>query len=221
MIYRSVLYLVQRLCYSVRYRLGVSIEVVVKQAVVAVVGYEADLGEAARHIRAAIDEIVLSILAREAGLNAPVFGYPGGGERVTDVLRERGILGRRVRMNPYFNAVRILCAVAVKRNKELRLTDIRFPAPPGEGDKSIVVARHADLDPARFQLFFYRQRKLEIVVLFEPALILSAIPAVRATAAAMTRQMMRILFAVRFFICQQSTTSEPKGMNASFANLKY
>ena len=37
----------------------------------------------------------------------------------------------------------------------------------------------------------------------------------------MTRQMMRILFAVRFFICQQSTTSEPKGMNASFANLKY
>ena len=99
---------------------------------------------------------------------------------VTDVLRERGILGRRVRMNPYFNAVRILCAVAVKRNKELRLTDIRFPAPPGEGDKSIVVARHADLDPARFQLFFYRQRKLEIVVLFEPALILSAgvVPAV-------------------------------------------
>ena len=49
----------------------------------------------------------------------------------------------------------------------------------------------------------------------------SAYSAVRAAAAAMARQMMRILFAVRFFICQQSTTSEPKGMNASFANLKY
>lgn len=47
MIYRSVLYLIQRLCYSVRYRLGVGFEVVVKQAVVAVVGYEAYLGETA------------------------------------------------------------------------------------------------------------------------------------------------------------------------------
>ena len=114
---RRFLYLIQRLCYSVRYRLGVGFEVVVKQAVVAVVGYEADLGEAAWHIRAAVDEIVLSVLAREAGLNAPVFGYPGGGERVTDVLRERGVLGRRVRMNPYFNAVRVLRAVAVERDK--------------------------------------------------------------------------------------------------------
>lgn len=117
MIYRSVLYLVQRLCDSVRYRLGVSIEVVVKQAVVAVVGYESYLGEAAWHIRAAVDEIVLSVLARKAGLNAPVFGYPGGGECVADILRERGVLGRRVRMNSYFNAVRVLSAVAVERDK--------------------------------------------------------------------------------------------------------
>ena len=77
-------------------------------------------------------------------------------------------------MNPYFNAVRVLRAVAVERDKELRPADIRLSAPPGEGDKSIVLARHADLDPARFQLFFDRQRELEIVVLFEPALILSA-----------------------------------------------
>ena len=114
---RRFLYLIQRLCYPVRYRLGVGVEIVVKQAVVAVVGYEADLGKAARHIRAAIDEIVLSVLARKAGFHAPVFGYPGGGERIADILRERGILGRRVRMNPYFNAVRVFRAVAVEGDK--------------------------------------------------------------------------------------------------------
>ena len=77
-------------------------------------------------------------------------------------------------MNPYFNAVRVLCAVAVERDKKLRPAEICFSAPSREGYERIVFARHADLDPARFQLFFDRQRELEIVVLFEPALILSA-----------------------------------------------
>lgn len=88
---RRFLYLIQRLCYSVRYRLGVGVEIVVKQAVVAVIGYEAYLGKAARHIRTAVDEIVLPVLAGESGFYPSVFGYSGSRERVADVLRESGV----------------------------------------------------------------------------------------------------------------------------------
>ena len=77
-------------------------------------------------------------------------------------------------MYPYFNAVRVLRAVAVERDKELRSAEICFSAPPREGYERIIFARHADLYSARFQFLFDRQRKLEIIVLFEPALIFRA-----------------------------------------------